>query len=46
MHFSLLRLSPATPVWGFRRIRNVVANGPTTGLSMFLGTRQLTAEIR
>lgn len=31
-------------VWGLRWIRNVVANGPIRGLSLYLGQWQLVFE--
>lgn len=45
MKVSILRISPRTKVWGFRRIRNFVANGPTRGLSLYLGTLQIAVEL-
>ena len=46
MKFSIFRLSPATKVWGFRRIRNWVGGGPTRGVSLYLGTWQFALELR
>jgi len=39
---SMMRVYPQ--VWGPRWIRNVVANGPIRGFSLYLGSLQLAVE--
>ncbi len=46
MKISIIQISPHTKVWGFSRIRNVVANGRTRGLSLYIGTLQFALELR
>lgn len=43
MKISFIRIFPS--IWGFCRITNFVAGGPTRGISLYVGRWQIAAEL-